>query len=358
MSMVLLVVSVAVLAAAPQPMADHAVSAGSGATARQTCAVDGRLDARVDRRAGRGRGRHRPQRRRQVDPAARRSPGSSPPTASVAVDGESLDRPAAAGARAHVGLRLPGPAALPAPERPGQRRLRAAQPRACRAPGPRRPPAAGSTASASPTSPHGGRGQLSGGQAQRVAIARALATEPAAAAARRALRAGSTSASRPRCGSSWPATSRRTTGSRCWSPTTRSTRSPWPTGSWCSTSGRGRPGRHRPPRWPPSRAPTTSPGWSASTCCREGDVFRRSAPSAVTVSLAEPEGSARHRWHGHGRSALAPHGDAVRLLVGADRELLADVTPAAATELELVPAARCGCRSRRRPCAPTRARSG
>jgi len=69
---------------------------------------------------------------------------------------------------------------------------------------------------------------------------------------------------------------------------------------------------------------------------REGDVFRSFSPSAVTVSLSQPEGSARHRWHGTVLSA-APHGDAVRLLVGADRELIADVTPAATTELGLVP---------------------
>ena len=69
---------------------------------------------------------------------------------------------------------------------------------------------------------------------------------------------------------------------------------------------------------------------------REGDSFRSFSPSAVTVSLAQPEGSARHRWHGPVLSA-APHGDAVRLLVGADRELIADVTPAATAELGLVP---------------------
>ena len=69
---------------------------------------------------------------------------------------------------------------------------------------------------------------------------------------------------------------------------------------------------------------------------REGDVLRSFSPSAVTVSLAQPEGSARHRWHGTVLSAV-PHGDAVRLLVGADPELIADVTPAATTELGLAP---------------------
>ena len=69
---------------------------------------------------------------------------------------------------------------------------------------------------------------------------------------------------------------------------------------------------------------------------REGDTFRSFSPSTVTVSLAPPEGSARNRWHGT-VLGLAPHGDAVRVLVRADRELIADVTPAAAAELGLVP---------------------
>jgi len=71
---------------------------------------------------------------------------------------------------------------------------------------------------------------------------------------------------------------------------------------------------------------------------REGDTFRSFSPSAVTVSLDAPAGSARHRWRGTVLSA-APHGDAVRLLVRADRDLLADVTPAATTELGLAPGA-------------------
>ena len=69
---------------------------------------------------------------------------------------------------------------------------------------------------------------------------------------------------------------------------------------------------------------------------QEGEVLRSFSPSAVTVSLHPPEGSARHRWRGPVLSA-APHGDAVRLLVGGERELIADVTPAAAGELGLVP---------------------
>ena len=59
-------------------------------------------------------------------------------------------------------------------------------------------------------------------------------------------------------------------------------------------------------------------------------------PDAVVVSLAEPEGSSRLRWRGTVAS-VTPHGDAVRLLVHAGPDLLADVTPAAAHELGLAP---------------------
>jgi molybdate transport system ATP-binding protein len=68
----------------------------------------------------------------------------------------------------------------------------------------------------------------------------------------------------------------------------------------------------------------------------EDGAYRAFSPSAVTVSLDAPAGSARHRWRGRVVSA-APHGDAVRLLVRADRDLLADVTPAATAELGLAP---------------------
>lgn len=68
----------------------------------------------------------------------------------------------------------------------------------------------------------------------------------------------------------------------------------------------------------------------------DGDEMLAFTPDAVVVSIHEPEGSTRLRWHGP-IATLAPHGDAVRLLVHAGPDLLADVTPAAATELGLVP---------------------
>ena len=68
----------------------------------------------------------------------------------------------------------------------------------------------------------------------------------------------------------------------------------------------------------------------------DGDDLLAFPPDSVVVSLNEPEGSTRLRWRGP-IATLAPHGDAVRLLVHAAPDLLADLTPAAATELELVP---------------------
>ncbi|MEO5851420.1 MAG: ABC transporter ATP-binding protein [Nocardioides sp.] len=72
---------------------------------------------------------------------------------------------------------------------------------------------------------------------------------------------------------------------------------------------------------------------------RNGNTFSAFSPTAVTVSLHQPEGSARLRWRG-AILGVAPHGDALRLLVDAaqaDRQLIADVTPAAAAELGLEP---------------------
>jgi molybdate transport system ATP-binding protein len=68
----------------------------------------------------------------------------------------------------------------------------------------------------------------------------------------------------------------------------------------------------------------------------DGDDLIAFTPDAVVVSLTEPEGSSRLHWRGP-IATLAPHGDAVRVLVHASPDLLADLTPAAATELGLVP---------------------
>lgn len=71
---------------------------------------------------------------------------------------------------------------------------------------------------------------------------------------------------------------------------------------------------------------------------REPDRWRAFSPSAVTVDLTEPHGSARNTWRGQVVSST-PYGAVIRLLVraGAGVELMADVTPESATELALAP---------------------
>ena len=69
---------------------------------------------------------------------------------------------------------------------------------------------------------------------------------------------------------------------------------------------------------------------------RDEEQLMAFTPDAVVVTLQEPVGSPRFRWHGR-VADVSPHGDAVRLLVHAEPDLIADVTPAAATELSLVP---------------------
>ena len=68
----------------------------------------------------------------------------------------------------------------------------------------------------------------------------------------------------------------------------------------------------------------------------EAGRFLAFSPGVVTVSLAEPVGSARHRWFGQ-VAQVAPHGTAVRLLVTGTHDVIADVTPEAAFELGIQP---------------------
>ena len=76
-----------------------------------------------------------------------------------------------------------------------------------------------------------------------------------------------------------------------------------------------------------------------STTPFDGEVFASFPPAAVALSLDEPFGSARNRWRGTVRSVV-PHGAAVRVHLDAGRALIADVTPASATQLSLVPGRR------------------
>lgn len=69
---------------------------------------------------------------------------------------------------------------------------------------------------------------------------------------------------------------------------------------------------------------------------RDEDRLGAFRPRDVVVSRTRPDGSARHQWHGPVAS-IAPHGDAVRLLVRADVDLLADVTAAAIADLDIAP---------------------
>ncbi|MGH3347043.1 MAG: TOBE domain-containing protein, partial [Nocardioides sp.] len=69
---------------------------------------------------------------------------------------------------------------------------------------------------------------------------------------------------------------------------------------------------------------------------RDEHTLTAFTPEAVAVSLTEPTGSPRLRWRGP-VADVSPHGDAVRVMVHATPDLIADVTPAAAAELGLVP---------------------
>lgn len=66
-----------------------------------------------------------------------------------------------------------------------------------------------------------------------------------------------------------------------------------------------------------------------------GEVFASFSPTAVTLAVDPPTGSARNRWRGTVRSVV-PHGPAVRVHLDAGSPLIADVTPESAAALGLV----------------------
>lgn len=76
-----------------------------------------------------------------------------------------------------------------------------------------------------------------------------------------------------------------------------------------------------------------------STTPSRGEVFASFSPSAVTLTLEAPVGSARNRWPGNVTSVV-PHGSAVRVHLDAASGLIADVTPASAGALSLAPGRR------------------
>ena len=71
----------------------------------------------------------------------------------------------------------------------------------------------------------------------------------------------------------------------------------------------------------------------------DGPVNACFSPVAVTLTSAEPVGSARNRWQGVVTSAV-PHGTAVRVHLDIASGLLVDVTPESAAALRLAPGAR------------------
>jgi len=70
---------------------------------------------------------------------------------------------------------------------------------------------------------------------------------------------------------------------------------------------------------------------------QHGEVFCCFAPAAVCVHGQRPEGSSRNVWPGV-IAGMTPHGDILRLEVSGPVPVLADVTPAAVTDLDLAPA--------------------
>jgi len=77
-------------------------------------------------------------------------------------------------------------------------------------------------------------------------------------------------------------------------------------------------------------------GVLVSSTPARGDVSACFPPSAVTLTVGEPSGSARNRWPG-AVTTVAPHGSEVRVHVDAAGGLIADVTPASAAQLRLAP---------------------
>lgn len=71
-----------------------------------------------------------------------------------------------------------------------------------------------------------------------------------------------------------------------------------------------------------------------STSSLDGPAFAAFSPAAVSLYAQRPHGSPRNVWPGV-VEAVTPHGDAVRVQVGGPTTLLADVTPAALTGLDL-----------------------
>jgi molybdate transport system ATP-binding protein len=68
----------------------------------------------------------------------------------------------------------------------------------------------------------------------------------------------------------------------------------------------------------------------------DGAAFAAFSPAAVSLFADKPSGSPRNVWSG-AVTSLAPHGDAVRVQLASDPPVIADVTPAAMSNLAIQP---------------------
>ena len=131
---------------------------------------------------------------------------------------------------------------------------------------------------------------LSGGEAKRVALARSLAPSPRRAAARRAAHRARRRAARPAGGRAGGHPARGRRRRRCWSPTTATRPSPWPTASsrWTSCPGGRRSSRRRrgdarpPPAGAARRARRARTSCSTTTTCRPPGTSPCATPMAAS----------------------------------------------------------------------------
>ena len=235
--------------------------------------------------------------------------GFEQPTAgTVALRGRDVTGVAAVRPRrAH---RVPGLRAVPAPVGAAQRRVPAAHRRGRpgRAPGAgaaRRWPRCGSRRWPTGRRPRCPAASASGWRWP----ARWSTGRPCCCSTSRSARWTSSCASR--CRSSSSRSSGRPGSRSCWSPTTRTRRSRWPTGSWCSPrAGSSRPGPRT--RSTSGRPRRSSPASSAPPTCSGPDLVGRDGswsvrPEKITVGPADDAAPAGPHQHHRGGARAGLH---------------------------------------------------